>query len=31
MLNSSALMVAGEDDKFLETGTYVNVILLDSF
>jgi len=31
MLNDSALMVAGEDDKFLEAGTYVNVILLDKF
>ncbi len=31
MLNESALMVAGEDDKFLEAGTYVNVILLESF
>ena len=31
MLKDSALMVAGEDDKFLEAGTYVNVILLDSF
>ena len=31
MLDNSALMVAGEDDKFLEAGTYVNVILLDSF
>lgn len=31
MLNQSALMVAGEEDKFLEAGTYVNVILLESF
>lgn len=31
MLNESALMVAGEDDRFLEAGTYVNVILLESF
>ena len=31
MLDNSALMVAGEDDKFLEAGTYVNVILLDEF
>ncbi len=31
MLNESALMVAGEEDKFLEAGTYVNVILLDTF
>jgi len=31
MLNGSALMVAGEDDKFLEAGTYVNVILLENF
>jgi len=31
MLNESALMVAGEDDKFLEKGTYVNVILLENF
>jgi len=31
MLNDSALMVAGEEDKFLEAGTYVNVILLDKF
>lgn len=29
MLNSSALMIAGEDDKFLEVGTYVSVILFD--
>ena len=31
MLDNSALMVAGEDDKFLEAGTYVNIILLDEF
>jgi molybdopterin molybdotransferase len=31
MLNDSALMVAGEEDKFLEAGTYVNVILLEQF
>ena len=31
MLNQSALMVAGEDDKFLEAGTYVSVILLENF
>jgi len=31
MLHSSALMVAGEDDKFLESGTFVNVILLENF
>lgn len=31
MLNQSALMVAGEDDKFLEAGTSVNVILLENF
>jgi len=31
MLNSSALMISGEDDKYLETGTYVNVILLENF
>ncbi|WP_457746892.1 molybdopterin molybdotransferase MoeA [Sulfurimonas sp.] len=31
MLDNSALMVAGEEDKFLEAGTYVNVILLDEF
>ena len=29
MLNESALMIAGEEDKFLEAGTYVNVILVD--
>jgi molybdopterin molybdotransferase len=31
MLNSSALMVAGEEDKFLEKGTYVNIILTENF
>ncbi len=31
MLQSSALMIAGEDDSFLEAGTYVNVILLENF
>ncbi len=31
MLHDSALMVAGEEDKFLEAGTYVNIILLESF
>jgi len=31
LLNSSALMVSGEDDGNLEKGTFVNVILLDSF
>ncbi len=31
MLNESALMIAGEEDLFLEEGTYVNVILLESF
>ncbi len=31
MLNNSALMIAGENDKFLEAGTYVNIILLDKF
>jgi len=31
MLHESALMVAGEEDKFLEAGTSVNVILLDRF
>ncbi|MBA1438112.1 MAG: molybdopterin molybdotransferase MoeA [Epsilonproteobacteria bacterium] len=30
MLHESALMVAGGDDKFLEAGTYVNIILLDN-
>jgi len=31
MLYGSALMIAGEDDKFLQEGTYVNVILLETF
>jgi molybdopterin molybdotransferase len=31
MLNSSALMITGEDDSSLSEGTYVNVILLESF
>ena len=31
MLNESALMISGEDDKNLEPGTYVNVILLENF
>jgi len=31
MLHNSGLMIAGEDDKFLEKGTYVSVILLDEF
>jgi len=31
MLSESALMVAGEEDKFLEAGTYVNVILLENY
>ena len=31
MLNESALMIAGEDDKFLEEGTYVSVILMENF
>jgi len=31
LLNSSALMVTGEDDGNLEKGTFVNVILLESF
>ena len=31
MLNGSALMISGEEDKNLEAGTFVNVILLDSF
>ena len=30
MLNESALMIAGEEDAFLEAGTYVNVILLET-
>lgn len=31
MLNSSALMVTGEDDGNLSEGTFVNVILLENF
>jgi molybdopterin molybdotransferase len=31
MLNQSALMIAGEEDTFLESGTYVSVILLEKF
>jgi len=31
MLHGSALMIAGEEDSFLEEGTYVNIILLESF
>lgn len=31
MLNSSALMVTGEEDGDLEEGTFVNVILLENF
>ena len=31
MLNASALMISGEDDKNLEAGTFVNVILLENF
>ena len=31
MLNNSALMISGEEDKNLEAGTFVNVILLDTF
>jgi len=31
MLDSSALMITGEDDGDLEQGTFVNVILLDIF
>ena len=31
LLNSSALMVTGEDDGNLEKGTFVNVILLENF
>ncbi|MBL0708072.1 MAG: molybdopterin molybdotransferase MoeA [Sulfurimonas sp.] len=31
LLNSSALMITGEDDGDLEEGTFVSVILLDSF
>lgn len=29
MLSESALMIAGEDDNFLESGTYVSTLLLD--
>ncbi len=31
MLRGSALMITGEDDGDLESGTFVNVILLDTF
>ena len=31
MLDNSALMISGEEDKNLEAGTYVNVILLENF
>lgn len=31
LLGQSALMVSGEDDKNLEAGTFVNVILLENF
>jgi molybdopterin molybdotransferase len=31
MLENSALMVTGEDDGNLEKGTFVHVILLDTF
>ena len=31
MLNGSALMISGEEDKNLESGTFVNVILLENF
>ncbi len=31
LLNSSALMVTGEEDGNLEAGTYVNIILLENF
>ena len=31
MLNDSALMISGEEDKNLEAGTFVNVILLENF
>ncbi len=31
MLNNSALMISGEEDKNLEAGTFVNVILLENF
>ncbi len=31
LLGQSALMISGEDDKNLEAGTFVNVILLENF
>ena len=31
MLDCSALVIAGEEDKFLEKGTYISTILLDTF
>lgn len=31
LLNDSALMISGEEDKNLEAGTFVNVILLETF
>lgn len=31
MLHNSALMISGEEDKNLEAGTFVNVILLENF
>ncbi|MCX6052840.1 MAG: molybdopterin molybdotransferase MoeA [Campylobacterales bacterium] len=31
LLDGSALMISGEEDRDLEQGTFVNVILLDSF
>ncbi len=31
MLNGAGLMIAGEEDSFLEAGTMVNVIVLESF
>jgi hypothetical protein len=31
MLDGSALMVARQEDAFLEAGTYVDVIVLESF
>jgi len=31
MLNQSALMISGEEDKNLEAGTFVNVILMENF
>jgi len=30
MLHESSLMIAGEEDNFLEAGTYANVLLLDT-